>query len=128
MWKKKWYSRTGYRWQNIIQCVRFACWLTEATDTHSEYVMHIADPPKQYLHEISSKLCLHYTACLAAYSPTIPRLTFSRSDKCATEMYRTVTPTDDIFIACTLVNEYQFQQTALVFRTFTEIADVCYCP
>jgi len=27
---------------NITQCIRIACWVTKATDTHSEYVMHIA--------------------------------------------------------------------------------------
>jgi len=32
---------------NIIRCVRFASWLTKATDTHSEYVMLIAVPQKQ---------------------------------------------------------------------------------
>jgi hypothetical protein len=26
---------------NIIQCMRFACWITETTDSHSEYVIHI---------------------------------------------------------------------------------------
>jgi hypothetical protein len=27
---------------NIIQRMRFACWITKATDTHSEYVIFIA--------------------------------------------------------------------------------------
>jgi hypothetical protein len=27
---------------NIIQRMRFACWITKATDTHSEYVILIA--------------------------------------------------------------------------------------
>ena len=71
------YCRAGQATDgNIIRRVRFACWLPEATDTHSEYVTLIADPQKQYLHERSSKLCLHYTACPAAYSPIIIRLIF----------------------------------------------------
>jgi hypothetical protein len=31
---------------NIIQRMRFACWITEATDTHSEYVIGIVFPEK----------------------------------------------------------------------------------
>jgi hypothetical protein len=27
---------------NIIWCMRFACWITKATDTHSEYAIHTA--------------------------------------------------------------------------------------
>jgi len=27
---------------NIIGCMRIACWITKATDTHSEYVIFIA--------------------------------------------------------------------------------------
>ena len=26
---------------DLIRCMRFACWTTRATDTHSEYVIHI---------------------------------------------------------------------------------------
>jgi hypothetical protein len=29
---------------NIIRRIRFACWITKATDTHSEYVILIAFP------------------------------------------------------------------------------------
>ena len=29
---------------NIILCICFACWITNASDTHSEYVMHIVFP------------------------------------------------------------------------------------
>ena len=32
------------RTQRTIWLMRFACWVTKATDTHSEYVMHIAFP------------------------------------------------------------------------------------
>ena len=36
---------------NIIRRMRFACWTTKATDTHSEYVTFIAFPQQQWLHE-----------------------------------------------------------------------------
>jgi hypothetical protein len=41
VWKKYGSSRqaTG---DNIIQRMRFTCWITKATDTHSEYVILIA--------------------------------------------------------------------------------------
>jgi len=29
---------------SIIQCMCFACWITKATDIHSEYVIRIAFP------------------------------------------------------------------------------------
>ena len=39
--------------------MRIACWITKATDTHSEYVLtHIAFPLQQWLHERAS--ILHY--------------------------------------------------------------------
>ena len=41
---------------NIIQRMRFACWITKATDTHSEYVILIAFPRQQWLRERSSML------------------------------------------------------------------------
>jgi hypothetical protein len=45
---------------NIIRRMRFACWITKATDTHSEYVILIAFPPQQWLHERASlHLLLH---------------------------------------------------------------------
>jgi hypothetical protein len=36
--------------------MRFACWMTNAADTHSEYVTVIAFPPQQWLHERASML------------------------------------------------------------------------
>jgi hypothetical protein len=38
---------------NIIRRMRFACWITKATDTHSEYVILIAFPRQQWLRERS---------------------------------------------------------------------------
>jgi hypothetical protein len=43
----------------IIRCVRFACWITKATDTHSECVICIAVPRQQWLRERA--LVLRYT-------------------------------------------------------------------
>jgi hypothetical protein len=42
--------------------MRFACWITKATDTHSEYVMLIAFPRQQLLRERSSFLRYTYIA------------------------------------------------------------------
>ena len=39
--------------------MRFACWITDATDTHSDYVTHIASLWQQWLRERS--LLLRYT-------------------------------------------------------------------
>jgi hypothetical protein len=43
---------------NIIRRMRFACWITKATDTHSEYVILIALPRQQWLRERASMLRL----------------------------------------------------------------------
>jgi hypothetical protein len=39
---------------NIIRRMRFACWISKATDTHSEYVIRIAVPRQQWLRERAS--------------------------------------------------------------------------
>jgi hypothetical protein len=44
--------------------MRFACWITKATDTHSEYVILLALPRQQWLHERASMLRHTYIACL----------------------------------------------------------------
>jgi hypothetical protein len=46
---------------NIKQGMRFACWTTKATDTHSEYVILIVFPRKQWLSESGSMLRYSYT-------------------------------------------------------------------
>jgi hypothetical protein len=48
-----------YTPQMSIRSMRIACWITKATDTHSEYVMHIAFPRQQWFRESASML--HYT-------------------------------------------------------------------
>jgi hypothetical protein len=43
--------------------MRFACWITKATDTHSEYVILIAFPLRQLLRERASMLIIR-TFCV----------------------------------------------------------------
>ena len=47
---------------NIIRCMRIACWITEATDIHSEYVILIAFSLKEWLGERASVLRHTYVA------------------------------------------------------------------
>jgi hypothetical protein len=54
----------------IIRSMRFACWVTKATDTHSEYIIIIAFPRQQCLRERASMLCL-YVHCLSCYFPRV---------------------------------------------------------
>ena len=35
----------------VVRPMRLACWMTKATDTHSEYVILITFPQQQYLQE-----------------------------------------------------------------------------
>jgi hypothetical protein len=49
---------------NIIQRMRFECWITKATDTHSEYVILIAFPRQQWLREKALILRFTYIAFL----------------------------------------------------------------
>jgi len=48
---------------NIKWHMRIACWITKATDTHSEYVIIIASPRQQCLRERASILGLHIIFC-----------------------------------------------------------------
>jgi hypothetical protein len=49
---------------NIIRRMRLACWITKATDTHSQYVILIAIPQQQWLSERASILLNTYTTSL----------------------------------------------------------------
>jgi len=49
---------------NIIWRMCIACWITKATDTHSEYVILIAILQQQWLRECTSMLYYTYTTCL----------------------------------------------------------------
>ena len=47
--------------------MRITCWIPKATNTHSQYVTHIAYPRQQWLHECVSILRCTYTACPVLY-------------------------------------------------------------
>jgi hypothetical protein len=49
---------------NIIWRMRIACWIPNATDTHSQYVILIVFPPQQWLHERASLLRCTHIGCL----------------------------------------------------------------
>jgi hypothetical protein len=60
-------------WKNIVErgrpqmtiwCVCIACWISKATDKHSEYVIPIAFALQQCLHERTSLLRYTYIAVL----------------------------------------------------------------
>jgi len=51
------------RRQMTVWRMRIACWITKATNTHSEYVILIAFPLQQWLHERASMLRYTYIAC-----------------------------------------------------------------
>ena len=60
-------------WKNTVQPdrpqmtiwrMRIACRITEATKTHSEYVIRIAFPLQRWLSERASILCYTYIGCL----------------------------------------------------------------
>ena len=42
-----------------VWCMRIACWVTKASDTHSEYVILTAFPQQQWLQERASLLLLY---------------------------------------------------------------------
>jgi hypothetical protein len=62
-------------WKNIVQPdmtqmtvrrMHIACWISKATDTHSEYVIFIALPLQQRLHEHAPVFSYTYIACLVS--------------------------------------------------------------
>ena len=50
-----------------IWCVHIACWIPEATNTHSVYITFTDFLLKQWFHECSSILCYMYIACLFCF-------------------------------------------------------------
>jgi hypothetical protein len=54
---------------NVIGHMQVACWITKATDTHPEYVIHIAFSLQQWLGERPSIL-----RCACCTLPTLYRL------------------------------------------------------
>jgi hypothetical protein len=51
--------------QITIERMRFACWITTATDTHRKYVIFIAFARQQSICECASMLRETYIACLS---------------------------------------------------------------
>ena len=63
MWKK--YGTTRQTTDDIIIWgMRFSCWITKATHTHSDYVMFITDQLQQQSRERAYVLHYTYVACL----------------------------------------------------------------
>jgi len=58
--------------------MHIACWILKAVNTHSEYVILIAFPLQQWLHERTSLLHYTYIACLV---PTYPLLTWKLDEE-----------------------------------------------
>jgi hypothetical protein len=60
--------------QMTVRRMRFACFITKATDTHSQYVILIAFPRQQWLSERASMLRLypHRLSCLILLRVRIP--------------------------------------------------------
>jgi hypothetical protein len=54
--------------------MRIACWVPKATNTHSEYVILIAFPLQQWLHERALMLRYMFIACLFFFVPTETKL------------------------------------------------------
>jgi len=53
---------------------RIACWVPKPKNTHSEYVILIAFPVLQWLHERASMLPFPYTACLVELHVRRPKV------------------------------------------------------
>ena len=49
-----WYWRTGQATDDSMAQLYFSCWIPKAANTHSEYVIRIAFPLQQWLHEGAS--------------------------------------------------------------------------
>jgi len=58
---------------NVIRHMRIACWIHKAINTHLQYVIHIAFPLQQWLHELASTLRNTYIACLFVFTVNTER-------------------------------------------------------
>jgi hypothetical protein len=50
--------------QMTIWFMRFACWISKATNTHSVHVIMIDFPVQHWLHKGATTLCYTYFSCL----------------------------------------------------------------
>jgi hypothetical protein len=57
------WSQRGYM---MMWCMHIACWITKATNTHSDCVILISLPLQQWLHERASMLHHTYIVCLVS--------------------------------------------------------------
>jgi len=67
MWKKYGTARQVTH-EDIVRRVRIICWITKATDTHSEHVIFTAFPLQQLLHARAPVLYCTCTARLMRFS------------------------------------------------------------
>ena len=51
-----------------IRRMRIACWITKATNKHSQYALLIAFPQQQWLQERASLLRYTYISCIVIFS------------------------------------------------------------
>ena len=62
------YDRAGRATDDSTQRrMRISCWISKATDTHSEYVIFIAFPLQQWLHESASMVRDTFIVCLVIH-------------------------------------------------------------
>jgi hypothetical protein len=68
---------------NATRCLCTACWITKATDTHSEYIIIDAVPQQQWLRERASvlRLHLHCLSCLTCFVFTVGVIIIYESPK-----------------------------------------------
>ena len=52
---------------NIIGRTGFVCWITKATNTHSENIILLAFPQQQWVYELPPMAFYKYIACLVIY-------------------------------------------------------------
>jgi len=52
---------------NITWLMRFTCWIIKATNTNSEYVIHISSVRQQWLSQHAQLLHYMHTACLVCF-------------------------------------------------------------
>ena len=78
---------------SIIQRMRIECWITNATDTHSDHVILTVFPQQQWLRERASGLRYTYITCLGFFivkgrhtfeiiSRCCVKLCFGKDNKC----------------------------------------------
>ena len=72
---------------NIIWRMRFASWITKATNTHSEYVIHIALLQQQLL-QASASMSALYVHCLSFTLELQCELLHRRDSKCPPPTYK----------------------------------------